>query len=144
VVDAAHAHFHFCSALPAGAEDLGADDAAQSTHNIATALSQGSLLLVQHERLITPLRQINELGLISTPFSYTILASIGLGYVNRLRMERRSGAAAIDRAEAFGARCLALDGIRCVDREQLGRPLPRLRITRVTLDVSETGLSGFD
>jgi arginine/lysine/ornithine decarboxylase len=53
--------------------------------------------------------------------------------------------AAIDRADAFRARCLNLDGIRCVDREQLGRPGFRdSDPTRVTLDVSETGLSGFD
>ena len=44
VIDAAHApHFHFCLAMPDGAEDLGADLVAQSTHKVASALSQGSL-----------------------------------------------------------------------------------------------------
>jgi arginine decarboxylase len=147
VVDAAHApHFHFCSALPAGAEDLGADYVAQSTHKMATALSQGSLLLVQHERLVDPLyEQINELGLISTSFSYPILASIELGVRQLVEEGEAIWTATIDRADAFRARCLELDGIRCVDREQLGRPGFRdCDPTRVTLDVSGTGLSGFD
>ena len=147
VVDAAHApHFHFCSALPTGAEDLGADYVAQSTHKMATALSQGSLLLVQHERLIEPLyEQINELGLISTSFSYPILASLELGVRQLVEEGEAIWTAAIDRADAFRARCLNLDGIRCLDREQVGRPGFRdCDPTRVTLDVSETGLSGFD
>ena len=50
VVDAAHApHFHFCRALPTAAEDAGADFVAQSTHKVASALSQGSVLLVRDE-----------------------------------------------------------------------------------------------
>jgi ornithine decarboxylase len=147
VVDAAHApHFHFCSALPPGAEDLGADYVAQSTHKVATALSQGSLLLVQQERLVEPLyEQINDLGLISTSFSYPILASIELGVRQLVEEGEAIWTAAIDRAEAFRARCLQLDGILCLDRDRVGRPGIRdCDSTRITLDVTETGLSGFD
>ena len=51
VIDAAHApHFHFCPALPLAAEDAGADCVTQSTHKVATALSQGSLLLLRTRR----------------------------------------------------------------------------------------------
>jgi arginine/lysine/ornithine decarboxylase len=53
--------------------------------------------------------------------------------------------AAIDGAEAFRARCLQLDGILCLDRDKVGRPGIRdCDATRITLDVTETGLSGFD
>ena len=81
VVDAAHApHFHFCEAMPKGAEDLGADLVTQSTHKVASALAQGSLLLVGNESFIEPLYEhVNELGLVSTSFSYPILASVELG-----------------------------------------------------------------
>ena len=80
VVDAAHApHFHFCRALPTGAEDAGADFVAQSTHKVASALSQGSVLLVRDEARLEPLyAHVNELGFVSTSFSYPILASIEL------------------------------------------------------------------
>jgi arginine decarboxylase len=147
VVDAAHApHFHFCSLLPTGAEDLGADYVAQSTHKMATALSQGSLLLIQHERLIDPLyEQINELGLISTSFSYPILASIELGVRQLVEEGEAIWTAAVERADAFRDRCAMLDGIRCLNRKQIGRAGFRdCDSTRVTLDVSETGLSGFE
>ena len=147
VVDAAHApHFHFCQALPPGAEDLGADYIAQSTHKVATALSQGSLLLVQREQLVEPLyEQVNELGLISTSFSYPILSSIELGVRQLVEEGDAIWSTTIDRAEVFRARCRGLDGIRCFGREQTARPgFRHLDPTRVTLDVSQTGLSGFE
>ena len=70
VVDAAHApHFHFCAALPVGAESLGADLVAQSTHKVATALSQGSLLLLNNPVFTDALYEhVNDLGFVSTSF----------------------------------------------------------------------------
>jgi len=78
IVDAAHGpHFHFCRALPEAAEDLGADLISQSTHKVGSALSQGSLLLINNENFVAPLYEhVNDLGLVRTSFSYPILASL--------------------------------------------------------------------
>lgn len=147
VVDAAHApHFHFCSRLPPGAEDLGADVVTQSTHKVATALSQGSLLLLRRAEDVPALyEQVNELGLVSTSFSYPILASIELGVGQLVEEGDRLWQATLDRAEGLRATCQRLPGIRVLDEGQASRPgLNALDRTRVTLDVAHTGLTGFE
>lgn len=147
VVDAAHApHFHFCGDLPTGAEDLGADLVAQSTHKVASALSQGSLLLIQNESFIDPLYEhVNELGLVSTSFSYPILASIELGVRQLVEDGDRIWRQTIGRAEAFRQACRRIPGVTCFGREQAGHPgFADLDSTRVTINVAGTGLTGFE
>jgi arginine/lysine/ornithine decarboxylase len=147
VVDAAHApHFHFCRALPTAAEDAGADFVAQSTHKVASALSQGSILLVRHEsRLETLYAHINELGFVSTSFSYPILASIELG-VRQLAGEGEAlWSRTVERAKAFRSAARGLAGIDCFGDEQKGvAGFSAFDPTRLTLDVSGLGLTGFE
>lgn len=147
VVDAAHApHFHFCRGLPTGAEDLGADFVTQSTHKVATALSQGSLLLLRSRDHLPQLyEQVNELGLVSTSFSYPILSSLELG-VRQLAEEGQAlWSAALERASVLRAACRELPGVRVLEREiGAGPGFTDLDRTRVTLDVSQTGLTGFE
>jgi arginine decarboxylase len=147
VVDAAHApHFHFCRALPIAAEDAGADFVAQSTHKVASALSQGSVLLVRDESRLEPLyAHINELGFVSTSFSYPILASIELA----LRQLAEEGGVrwtrTIERAQAFRSAVRGLPGIDCFgDEQKSATGFCQLDPTRLTLDVSALGLTGFD
>lgn len=146
VVDAAHApHFRFCEALPPGAEELGADYVTQSIHKVATALSQGSLLLVQHDRAVANLYEhVNDLGLISTSFSFPILASIELGVRQLVEEGDAIWKTAIARAEAFRLKCRELDGVRCFGHEAMQPGFRDFDPTRVTLDVSGTGLTGFE
>jgi arginine decarboxylase len=147
VVDAAHApHFHFCRALPTGAEDLGADLVAQSTHKVASALSQGSLLLINNPSFIDPLYEhVNELGLVSTSFSYPILASIELGVRQLVEEGNAIWTETISRADAFRDVCRRLPGVTCFGREQAMKPgFSDLDPTRVTLNVGATGLTGFE
>jgi lysine decarboxylase len=147
VVDAAHApHFHFCRALPDGAEDLGADCVTQSTHKIASALSQGSLLLIENERLIDPIYEhVNELGFVSTSFSYPILASLELGVRQLVEHGDKLWTETIERADGFRAAVCRLPDLTCFGREEACRPGFRdLDPTRVTVDVSATGLTGFE
>ena len=112
VVDAAHApHFHFSDALPTAAEDAGADFVAQSTHKVATALSQGSLLLLRNRASVPRLYEhINELGLVSTSFSYPILASIELGVHQLVEQGDAVWRETIARADAFRLACRQLPG----------------------------------
>ena len=147
VVDAAHApHFHFCTALPAGAEDLGADLVAQSTHKVATALSQGSLLLLNNPVFIDALYEhVNELGFVSTSFSYPILASLELGVHQLVEEGEDIWRRTVERAERFRRDLHVLSNITCFGRERVSSPgFHDLDSTRITLDVSRTGLTGFD
>ena len=147
VVDGAHApHFHFCNGLPTGAEDLDADYVTQSTHKVATALSQGSLLLLRSEKDKESLyEQVNELGLVSTSFSYPILASLEMGVRQLVEEGETLWNGAIDLAEALRAMCQRLPGIRVLGHEQASRPgFEDLDRTRVTLDVSGVGVTGFE
>jgi len=147
VVDAAHApHFHFCRALPDGAEDLGADLVAQSTHKVATALSQGSLLVINNERFIEPLYEhVNELGFVSTSFSYPILASIELGVAQMVEHGDALWTETIERADRFRGAMKRLDELVCFGREEACAPGFRdFDPTRVTVDVSRTGLTGLE
>ena len=147
VVDAAHApHFHFCAALPVGAEDLGADLVAQSTHKVATALSQGSLLLLNNPVFIDALYEhVNDLGFVSTSFSYPILASLELGVQQLVEEGEEIWRRTVERAERFRRDLHVLSNITCFGRERVSSPgFHDLDSTRITLDVSRTGLTGFD
>ena len=147
VVDAAHApHFHFCAALPVGAEDLGADLVAQSTHKVATALSQGSLLLLNNPVFIDALYEhVNDLGFVSTSFSYPILASLELGVQQLVEEGEEIWRRTVERAERFRRDLAVLSNITCFGRERVSSPgFHDLDSTRITLDVSRTGLTGFD
>jgi arginine decarboxylase len=147
VVDAAHApHFHFCKGLPAGAEDLGADYVTQSTHKVATALSQGSLLLLADEEYIEALYEnVNQLGIVSTSFSYPILASIELGVRQLVDDGEAMWSQTIEQAESFREASRRLPGVTCFGDEQASTPgFTDFDRTRITLNVAETGLTGFD
>jgi arginine decarboxylase len=147
VVDAAHApHFHFCNALPSAAEDLGADVVTQSTHKLATALSQGSLLLLRNQAFLETLYEhVNDLGFVSTSFSYPILASLELGVRQLVEEGEAIWSRTVERAESFRSAVRRLRPITCLGHEEKGKPGFRdLDATRITLDVSGTGLTGFE
>jgi ornithine decarboxylase len=147
VVDAAHApHFHFSEALPDAAEDAGADYVTQSTHKVASALSQGSLLLLRETDAIPRLYEhVNELGLVSTSFSYPILASVELGVCQLVDEGDELWRRTIARAEAFRAACRSIPGLACFGDEQRHKEgFTQLDRSRVTVDVSRTGLTGIE
>ena len=146
VVDAAHApHFHFCEKLPDAAEDLGADLVTQSTHKVASALSQGSLLLIRKEEFIAPLYEhVNDLGFVSTSFSYPILASLELGVRQLVEEGEVIWTQTIRQAMRFRQAVHGIPGVSCFGHEQQRKPGFRdFDCTRITLDVSGTGRSGF-
>ncbi len=146
VVDAAHApHYHFCRALPAGAEDLGADLVCQSTHKVGSALSQASLLLIGRESFIPRIYEhVNDLGFVSTSFSYPILASLELSVRQLVEEGEFLWSRTIERAETFRQAARLIPGIFCFGRERAGNGgFEAFDPTRVTLDVAGTGLTGF-
>lgn len=147
VVDAAHgAPLHFCSGLPEAAEDLGADVVLQSTHKTMGALSQGSVALFRTDEYLDPFyAAVTHLGLISTSFSYPTLSSIELSVARHQIEGEDTWRRSIDEAERFRAEAARIDGIATFGIDAAGRPGFRdLDRTRVTLDVSGTGLTGYE
>lgn len=147
IVDAAHgAPLHFCTGLPDAAEDLGADIVLQSTHKSMGALSQGSTALFRTEEYLDRFYSaVSSLGIVSTSFSYPTLSSIELA-VMRHRVEGEDvWQRCITEAELFRQRAGQLRGIRTFGLEAACRPgFSSLDRTRVTLDVSGTGLTGYE
>jgi len=147
LVDAAHgAPLHFCSALPVAAEDVGADIVLQSTHKTMGALSQGSIALFASETYLDAFYDaVSHLGLVSTSFSYPTLSSIELAIARHEIDGEESWNLAIAEADRFRERVSDIDGVTTFGAEAAGRSgFVDMDRTRVTLDVSATGLSGFD
>ena len=66
--------------------------------------------------------QVNELGLVSTSFSYPILASLELGIAQLKTDGDRLWRQTLDRADALSAACRELPGVRV-----LGPSMPTVR-----------------
>ena len=80
IVDAAHgAYLRFHPALPLAAERTEAAIVTQSTHKTGAALTQASVALFNDKGPIDRFYEIvNQLGFMSTSFSYVILLSASL------------------------------------------------------------------
>lgn len=147
IVDAAHgAPLHFSSALPAAAEDLGADLVLQSTHKTMGALSQGSVVLFPTDRFVERFCQVaRHSGIISTSFSYPTLSSIEIAVASHARDGDAAWRRAAEEADRFREMVRDIEGVRTFGREAAGRPgFVDLDRTRVTLDVSGTGMTGYE
>lgn len=83
LVDEAHgAHFGFHTELPPSALSCGADAVVQSTHKMLTALTMGSMLHIQGNRLNRDLLQQRLSMLQSSSPSYPIMASLDVSRRN--------------------------------------------------------------
>jgi arginine decarboxylase len=145
IVDSAHgAHFHFHPHLPLAAEETGATIVTQSTHKTCAALSQGSLALFNDEHVIDRFYEIvNQLGFLSTSFSYVILQSVMLAVLQlELQGETLLGQA-IEISEWVRAAINRIDGLHSFGCEQPQLGFAAFDPLRVTVDVSQLGLTGF-
>jgi arginine decarboxylase len=145
IVDAAHgAYLRFHPALPSPAEASGATIVTQSTHKTCSALSQGSLALFNDERVVSRFYEVvNQLGFVSTSFSYVILQSIILA-VFQLQMEGEALLGrAIEMSEELRAAINQIDGLTCFGLAQRRAGFTALDPLRITVDVSQLGLTGF-
>ena len=88
---------------------------------------------------------VNDLGFVSTSFSYPILASLELGVQQLVEEGEEIWRQTVERAERFRRDLHVLSNITCFGRERVSSPgFHDLDSTRITLDVSRTGLTGFD
>jgi len=145
IVDSAHgAYFRFHPALPLAAEETGATIVTQSTHKTCIALSQGSLALFNDEQVFNRFYEVvNQLGFVSTSFSYVILQSIMLAVLQlELQGEALLGRA-IEVCEWVRAEINRIDRLHSFGQEQAQEGFVAFDPLRVTVDVSQLGLTGF-
>lgn len=149
LVDEAHgAHFAFHPALPTPALAAGADLVVQSTHKTLGALTQAAMLHAKGER-VSPERVQKALSLVqSTSPSYLLLASLDAA---RLQMAE-SGFALMEQTLALAQmardRLSSIPNINVLDVPDLplqeGSHLNPLDRTRLTVNVRDLGLTGFE
>jgi arginine decarboxylase len=145
LVDEAHGpHFAFHPALPKPALAAGADLVVQSTHKVLSALTQASMLHVQGERIDRQrLQKALQLTQSTSP-SYLLLASLDAARQQMaLEGQGRLGAV-LALAQRVRSQLDALPGLRVFAPRQAERGCYQLDPTRLTVDVSGLGLSGFE
>ncbi len=154
LVDEAHGpHFGFHPDLPESAMKAGADLAVQSTHKVLSALTQASMLHFQSVGLpgrspyrLSPVRIQTALQMVqSSSPSYLLLASLDAA---RQQMAT-DGYGLMERtlklAQEGRSRLSTLPGLRVLEPSDLETDESlRLDITRLTVDVTELGLTGFE
>jgi arginine decarboxylase len=145
VVDEAHgAHFGFHSSLPASALSLGADLTIQSTHKVLGALTQGSMLHLQG-KLIDPESLNKALRLVeSTSPNYLLLASLDAARQQMALDGEKLMTKTINLAEKARSELKKIDGLSILEFTENKPGFTALDITRLTVKVTELGLTGFD
>ncbi len=143
LVDEAHgAHFAFHPDLPPSALSMGADLTVQSTHKVLGAMTQAAMLHLQGER-IEPFRISKALQLLqSTSPSYLLLASLDAARQQMALLGKELMAKTLLLAETAICRLKEIKGISVLEFD----PKPGFNYfdrTRLTVDVSQLGLTGF-
>ncbi|HVO32841.1 MAG TPA: aminotransferase class V-fold PLP-dependent enzyme, partial [Elusimicrobiota bacterium] len=145
LVDEAHgAHLKFHKDLPLSAVEAGADMCVQSTHKILSALSQGSALHVNSDLIdITRVRKILSLLQTTSP-NYFIMASLDAARKQVFFQGEKLFGRLIRMAEEARERINRLQHIYCVTQGEIRAKGYDLDVTKLTLNVTRTGMSGHE
>ncbi|MBI3291762.1 MAG: aminotransferase class I/II-fold pyridoxal phosphate-dependent enzyme [Elusimicrobia bacterium] len=143
LVDEAHGpHLKFHKDLPVSAVEAGADLCVQSTHKILSALSQGSVLHMR-SALLDPNRVRKVVSLLQTTSpNYLILASIDAARKQAVLAGERLLDRVIRWAEEGRKAINRLQNFFCVTRPEIQRRGFDLDVTKLTINVTRSGLSG--
>jgi arginine/lysine/ornithine decarboxylase len=144
-VDEAHgSHFAFHSDLPTSALQSGADLAVQSIHKTLSALTQASMLHLQGTRIDRD-RLSRCLQLVqSTSPNYLLLASLDAARQQMATEGIALMSKTLELAHTARTRLSQIAGIALLSAESVsGWNGFDLDVTRLTLDVTGLGLSGF-
>jgi arginine decarboxylase len=147
LVDEAHgAHLHFNKQLPESAVDAGADLCVQSTHKILSAMSQGSVLHFNSKKLIDFNRVKKIVSMLQTTSpNYLTLATLDLARRQAFLHGEENFDRVIKAAER--GRSYINDNIhlmKCFTRQEMQKLGFDLDVTKLTVNVTKTGLSGYE
>jgi arginine decarboxylase len=148
LVDEAHgAHFAFHPQLPTPALAAGADLTVQSIHKVLGAMTQASMLHVQGERIDID-RVSKALQLLqSTSPSYVLLASLDAARQQMAMDGKQIMSRTLQLADDARTRISQIPGLSVLQipsREYISPGFVDLDETRLTVNVSELGLTGFE
>ncbi|MGV3526138.1 MAG: aminotransferase class I/II-fold pyridoxal phosphate-dependent enzyme [Candidatus Sericytochromatia bacterium] len=146
LVDEAHGpHLHFHPEYPLSAVDVGADLVVQSTHKIIAGMTQTSMFHVNEGRVdLTRVRKVLQL-LQSTSPNYVLMASLDTARRQMALHGKELLGQALAMAEWARAELNKIPGIYCFGKERIGYPgLYNLDLSKLTINVSHLGISGFD
>ena len=123
LVDEAHgAHLRFSDALPPQAIDCGADAAAQSTHKLLGAMTQGSLLLTRGPRIDAErLREAASLLQTTSP-NQLLMASIDIARLQMAEQGRALVGRAVRLAGDLRRAVREIPGLETFDAAAMTRP----------------------
>ena len=150
LVDEAHgATYPFHPELPLSSVETRAHLITQSTHKTTEALSQGSVVLINDSdtRLQEAfLDAVHSIPAVSTSFNYGIVASVEEAVYNLVRFGHDRISTSLDLAQYFRDRVGAMAPLYSTwGPEEAGRQgFAALDPTRVTVNVSGTGLTGIE
>ncbi|MFC1501234.1 aminotransferase class I/II-fold pyridoxal phosphate-dependent enzyme [Elusimicrobiota bacterium] len=145
LVDEAHGpHLKFHENLPISAVEAGADLCVQSTHKILSALSQGSVLHFNSELIdINKVKRVVSLLQTTSP-SYLTLASIDLAR-KQVCINGESMLDKVIKAAEYGRKKInQLSKVKSFTRQEINRFGYDLDLTKITINVTLTGLSGYE
>ena len=150
LVDEAHgAHFAFHPELPAPALAAGADLTVQSAHKTLAAFTQASMLHVQGTRIDRDRLEKALQFLQSTSPSYLLLASLDAARQQMALYGKQLMSHALQLAQQARNQIGEIPGISVFDltckqqKSQVSPGFAALDKTRLTVDVSKLGLTGF-
>lgn len=145
LVDEAHGpHFGFHSDLPPRALSLGADLAVQSTHKVLSALTQAAMVHVRGERVDRD-RLSQALALVqSTSPNYLLLASLDVARRQMATQGEALMAQTLALSHDARQRLSSLSDLCVLDLPEDLPGFTHLDPTRLTVDVSALGMSGFE
>lgn len=146
LVDEAHGpHLRFHEGYPVSAVDAGADMVVQSTHKIIAGMTQTSMFHVNEGRVdLTRTRKVLQL-LQSTSPNYVLMASLDVARRQMALQGHELLEHALQLAEWARTELNKIPGIYCFGKERIGFPgLYNIDLSKVTINVSGLGISGFD
>lgn len=146
IIDEAHGpHFAFHAELPLPALAAGADVVVQSTHKVLSAMTQAAMLHVQGDRVdACRIRQALQLVQSTSP-SYLLLASLDAARQQMAQQGTRLMTQTLHLADQARQQLSQIAGLAVLSPDQAGTPgFTALDRTRLTVDVTGLGLTGFD
>lgn len=146
LVDEAHGpHFYFHPDLPVSALAAGADLVVQSTHKVLSALTQAAMLHIQGAYISAPrISQALQLGQSTSP-NYLLLASLDAARQQMATQGQQRLGQTLKLAGQARGQINQIPGLSTLDPEQAGSSpgFVALDQTRLTVNVSQLGISGF-
>jgi len=145
LVDEAHGpHLRFHRDFPISAVEADADMIVQSVHKILSALSQGSVLHINSDRIdFNRVKKVVSMLQTTSP-NYLTLSSIDLARRQAVLHGEKLLGEIIDAAEYGRKKINRLKNFFCFTREDIRSRGYDLDVTKLTINVTKTGLSGLE